>query len=1014
MAGCNALKDMDVNEDISLREYLHLLAKRVKSPPCIDKYDEFLIEVWDFFSLRAAAENYYDKHRYVAKTRNGALPITWQKLKETWLTAGPPEQPITLIAKRNFNDIRAIAHNLRKVLSRVRQKVAIAHVQQVDAHCLRWLTRQPGYTAAEKGGVRQEILGVVRVENYNTLENRVLKDFLKRCVGLATMYLRNYEGEYSAHINIKSVSRFKNLCLGCLAIDNFDNIQDLHDFPQPNYVLQQDRLYSKVWASYCDILRIEDVAERLWNQRAQVHQLYTKCNECIPLHCSPYAKYRTYLWVNPIDGKKEILEAPIWENELAEEEIQEPVPPQEEVQIIDFTFPWDERSTLVYPSSHPNARPFIQNGHRPSLEHGEEVILHNILQKQNSVQLQDYFRQLHGLLGGSRWVVLVPDNWDVQWLEKVKRAHPPVLSRDKMFLLWRSVAAVLGMMEKQEFACNESLVIADGYTVPNYNAIEIRFMREVDTGRILPQRASTRLHSSELSHCKDLRFIINKSFNQSKYVYNLATLDTQRLGIGKLRPDNFITDNSRISYSYNDEILYIGVRRYLREASDGFISYFDERDALLLVVQNRAEEVEFKTLVEHEECSPGGKSYAKELKDSGVFLPQGNSSFLLYLLEGVPQDDAPLKGLDIKLDQNAPKTTPISFNVQMTPGQGLARVECEADFLEERLFLDLTEMKDSSKTKAIIEREMKRHFPPVMPYVEASEDLWDNVEYEVKRYLMVKGSRYPMADAFAKARSYWGHGKVFDDQKMSPIDILKRENVFGNDPQHRVPENKGINWDALFVRLAEDYKRTRNSDILRLIAWTYQCEAECYEPIRKSLYKYYVKLYGDLSSIEISFCANNFAQNDRRVSEILARALERIGKGEYRLDELRLSYNLMQFHPKSLKLVDTSICNKAMWRLMNDYNSFPFWIKGKWQTEWGGGKATQAAGYYIKCMLFLLHRRRFDSHFFKCSEEWCPEGFLNQRLPQNTDALKDHEQTRIAFINYARGHGTIKGIPLGD
>lgn len=1013
MAGCNAVKGMDINEDISLREYLHLLAKRVKDPPCIDEYDEFLIEVWDFFSLRAAAENYYDKHRHVAKTRNGALPITWQKLKETWQTAGPPEQPITLIAKRNFNDLRVLAHNLRKVLSRVRQKVAIAHVQQVDAHCLRWLTRQPGYTAAEKGGARQEILGVVRVENYNTLENRVLKDFLKRCVGLATMYLRHYERKYPAHTNIKSVSRFKNLCLGCLTIDNFENIQDLHDFPQPNYVLQQDRLYSKVWTSYCDILRLEDVAERLWNQRECVHQLYTKCNECIPLHCSPYAKYSTYLWVNPIDGRKEVLEAPVWENELGDEIIYEPNPPQEDVQIINFTFPWDNRSTLIYPSSHPNARPFIQNPHRPSKESGKEVVLSEIVRTKDGAQLQDYFRQLYGLLGGSRWVVLVPDNWEAQWLEKVKRAYPPALSKNKLFLLWRSVAAALGMMEKQDFVCNESLVIADGYTVPTYNAIEIRFMREVETGRILPQRASARLHSNESPNVKDLRFVVNKSFSETKYVYNLATFDTERLGTGILSSCNFISNDPKLLYFNDDEILRTGVRRYLQEESEGLISYFDERETLSLVVQNRAEEIEFKTLVEHEECSPGGRPYSKKLEDSGVFLQQGHSNLSLFLLEGKSQDDAPLKELNVKLDQEMSKTIPISFDVQMTPGQGLASVACEADFLEEELFLDLTEMKNSSKTKASIEREMKRHFPPVMPYVEASEELWSNeIAFELNYYLMDK--RYPRAETFAKARSYWGHGKDFDPERMSPIDILKRENVFGNHPKHRTPRNMKIDKGALFEKLAKDYNRTHNKDILRLIAWTYQYDAECFEPIRKSLYEYYVKWHGSLNPIEVSFCANNFAQGDSRVSEILARALDCIGKGGYEIDELRLAYNLMQFHPKSLESVDTGICNKAMRHLMDDYNTYPFWIKGKWQTGWGGKNETKVAGYYIKCMLFLLHRRRFDSNFFKCSETWSPSGFLNQALPPITLALQNHEQARIAFINYARGHGSIEGVPLGD
>jgi hypothetical protein len=280
----------------------------VKDPPCIDSYDEFLIKVWDFFSLRVAAEQYYKEHKYVAFSPHGALPISWEDLRDIWKSSGPPEQPITLIAKRNYNDVNSLIRNLRKVLNRVRQKVAIARVQQVDAHCLRWLTRQPGRSAAEKGGSRQEILGVVRVENYNTLENRVLKDFVQRCIALATMYLRRYDvAPYHDHVNVRAVVRFKNLCIGGLSVPELENVSDIREFPQPNYVLQQDRLYSKIWSSYCDILRQEDVAEKLWNKRDEIDDLYDRCSSGIPIHCSATAKYCTPLWVNPLMVVKKLL-----------------------------------------------------------------------------------------------------------------------------------------------------------------------------------------------------------------------------------------------------------------------------------------------------------------------------------------------------------------------------------------------------------------------------------------------------------------------------------------------------------------------------------------------------------------------------------------------------------------------------------------------------------------------------------------------------------------------------------
>ena len=1019
---------MKVKDDISLREYLHLQVKRVKDPPCIDKYDEFLVEVWDFFCLRVAAEQYYDANKHVAYSRHGALPVSWELLRDTWMTIGPPEQPITLIAKRNYNDVNALIGNLRKVLNRIRQKVPIARVQQVDSHCLRWLTRQPGRSAAEKGGSRQEILGIVRVENYNTLENRVLKDFLSRCVALSTMYLRRYDTEvFHGHVNVKAVTRFKNLCVGGLLKQEFENVSELHEFPQPNYVLQQDRLYSRIWSSYCDILRQEDVAEKLWDKREEVEKLYHRCMAGISLNCSSKARFCTPLWINSLDGRNDVIENPIWENELGDVDVVVPQPPVSSVVTVNFTYPWDARCELVYPVRHRNARPFLQNPHRPSLEPGEVVRLGEILRKRDEKKLRDYFRQLYGLLRGDRWIVLTPDDWEAEWLEKVKRAQPSALAKDKVFLLWRSVAAALGVMETRNFRYKESLVVADGHMVPSYNVVELRFMRDPKSHRVLPQRSSVRLHGSTVPNCTDVRFYLGCSFSDQSAVYRLGEKSTYRLGTGMLSSANFVVPTSTFNYSETDSLLLAGVKRFVREESQELTSYFDERDALSLVVQNRREEVEFKTLVEHEECSPGGKAYFGALTKGGA-LQMGATKLTLNLLEGEQRDDALLKEMVVNLEEKAPNTSDIYFEASMTPGQGLASVLFKVDCIDKPLSLDLRELHLSKYTKSRIEREMKRHFPPVMPLVEASEAIWEGVPARHWRtiaesvYAYLNDGEIPPPDTFAQAQPYWGKvdptgktsyrkfgdSRYFDESVMSPIDKLKRENVFGNSPIHRTPRDVDMNWGALFRRLSQDYKDGKN--VLRLIAWSYQYDAPYFEFMRKAFYDRYVKWSGDLETMEITFCANNFPSNDLRVEGLVDKVLSRIGKGQYKQEELRLAYNLMQFHPESMRGMSSDVCEKAMNRLGYDYNHYPFWRNG----SWGGGGSTKAAGYYLKCMLFILHRRRFDPTFFRRAETWTPGGFLGENLPTHTDSLQNHERTRIAFIQYVRGRGTIDGIPLGD
>ncbi len=1016
---------MTVKGDISLREYLRLQARRAKDPPCIDAYDEFLIEVWDFFSLRVAAEQHYEANRHVAHSRHGALPVSWALLRDTWSKSGPPEQAITVIAKRTYGDVNALIGNLRKVLNRVRQKVAIARVQQVDSHCLRWLTRQPGRSAAEKGGSRQEILGVVRVENYDTLENRVLKDFLSRCVALSTMYLRRYDTEaFHGHVNVKAVARFRNLCIGGLQERKLEAVSELREIPQPNYVLQQDRLYSKVWSSYCDILRQEDVAEKLWSKRERVNELYTRCQNGIPLHCSPKARFCTPLWINPIDGRKEIIENPVWENELGEVDVASPRPPVSSVVTVNFTYPWDARRELVYPIRHPNAQPFLQDPHRPSREPGKVVTVNEILRKRDGKRLQDYSRQLYGLLKGDRWIVLVPDDWEVGWLETVKRAQPSSLNG--MFLLWRSVAAALGAMEIREFLEGESLVVADGYVVPSYNAVELRFMQDPKSNRILPQRSSVRLHGNETPNCADVRFRLGRPFGDQDSVRRLGGASAFRLGTGLLSSSNFLPSSPTFEYSEEDALLQAGVNRFVREEAQGLVSYFDERDALFLVVQNSREEVEFKTLVEHDERSPGGQPY-RGAPTKGGTLQMGATELKLYLLEGEPRDDAPLKDMVVKLDEKATASSDISYEASMTPGQGLASVLFKVDCIDKPILLDLRELRDSEYTKSRIEREMKRHFPPVMPLVEASEAIWRTIAESVRNYL--NGWSIPPPGAFAQAQPYWGEvdptGKTsyrkfgesrdFDESTMSPIDRLKRENVFGNSPEHRTPRDANVDWTALFDRLAKDYKLAKDynrsgKNVLRLIAWSYQYDAPCFEFMREDFHERYVKQSGDLDTMEITFCANCFPPDDSRVEDLLREVLSRIGKGQYKQGELRLAYNLMQFHPESMGGVPSDTCEKAMNRLAYDYNRYPFQPHGMW----GGGESTKAAGYYLKCMLFILHRRRFAPSFLRRDEDWTPTGFLGESLPTHTETLRNHECTRKAFIEYVRGRGTIDGIPLGD
>lgn len=1011
--------------DTTLREYLRL--QRKKAPPCIDEYDTFLLQLWTFFELRSAAEDYFDKHRYLARSRSGALPLTWTEIKRVLDCGGPPEQPITRIAKANFADVDELIRNLRKVLSRVREKVNIGRVQQVDAQCLRWLTRQPGRNAIEKAGSKQEILGVVRVENYNTLENRVLKDFMQRCFDLASMYIRvnenKHNGRWKGHETLKMVSRFRNLCSAGLSLEVMGAVRSLAEMPQPNYVLQQDRLYCKIWKAYCVLLRQEDVAEKLWDRRGEVDELYNKCTGGIAKHCSPRAKYHTNIWFNEIDGRKPLVENPCWRNELASTDIVEPELPRDEVGIVDFAAVWDNRTELIYPKDHPNAYPYIKNPHRPSLDAvAEEVSLQNILLNNDDQKLKDYLRSYYGLIGGKEWIILTPDNWSSEWIDKVVRARPAALLSRKVFMLWRSIAAVLG----SDFGLRrngKTIMVHDCFQFPFVNHCLIKYVCggvENGNGAALPQRASKILHGENCQE-GERRFWLREKHGDGKLAQELSHVGDEHLHVG-----------FGSSEENRHNILVRGAKRYVEARDQCVVCYYDELDPLWLVVQNRAEEVEFKVLIGHNECHPGGKEYVGE-RIHGGRLQMSSRKVSLNLLWGHQSDTAKLKQVEQDLDESIERDTDIHFEARVTPGQGLATIMFTAAFIKEPRPIELQNMKDTDLTKARIEREMKRHFPPVMPYVEASWGLWQEVRDCTLAYInglrgkIDTGSFYRPRPYFksdsqgAEALALFAVENVFDPDTMSPIDKLKRINVFGNALEKRFPEN-GVQWALLFQKLADDYKRSHGGNC-KLIAWTYQDEkGDAFEFIREDLFNRYVKRKEALSTVEYTFCSNCFNDDDARVPKIVETVLGRIANHIAGEEEYRLTYNLLQFHPKALKDISSELCEAAFKWVYKKYNTEPLIDERGFIFPGGQGHATKLVGYYLKCMMFLLHRRRFDPKFLHRDESWKPHGVLaidiipriNLRDGKEYPSQRAHADLRKSFLNYVRGHGKIEGIPLGD
>lgn len=227
---------------------------------------------------------------FVHEIRDGAFPrdVCWEGIAngmvfvsvdhalEVWAAVDKSDEPrralIVQLAEVLPDLLTDVCARPRKILTRVREIQAAGRVQQVDSGCLRWLARQPGRTVAEKAGPRQRVLAVVRRENSDTPENRVIRDLLVRALHAANRYLREYR-ENTMHARVMLVLRFRRLLRQLLNDSEISTVRPLVGIAQPNYVLQHDPRYRPLWKEYVRLVNQQLAEDSVWRWR---HRLWAE------------------------------------------------------------------------------------------------------------------------------------------------------------------------------------------------------------------------------------------------------------------------------------------------------------------------------------------------------------------------------------------------------------------------------------------------------------------------------------------------------------------------------------------------------------------------------------------------------------------------------------------------------------------------------------------------------------------------------------------------------------------
>lgn len=220
--------------------------------------------------------------------------VPWEVAEHIWCqdtTAEktPPRDLIVQHAEELQRIVERLANHPRRVLNRIRERLPIARLQELDSACLEWYVRQPGTTATEKAGSRQSLLGVARHENFNTLENRVLRAYLRLAANAATSYSALYSALRRSQ-RMVMVERFGRVCR-MLDRELAEVGITLPSQPiMPNYVLQQDVNYRRIWQGYLALLRRKEDVDNIWRWQGRLWAEFTRLSLLVALRSLPSAR----------------------------------------------------------------------------------------------------------------------------------------------------------------------------------------------------------------------------------------------------------------------------------------------------------------------------------------------------------------------------------------------------------------------------------------------------------------------------------------------------------------------------------------------------------------------------------------------------------------------------------------------------------------------------------------------------------------------------------------------------
>jgi hypothetical protein len=197
----------------------------------------------------------------------------WKDLRDAWRRAEKEDDPLMAEIVRQANElvphIKDLEKKIRRILRRDTEKIQLDRVQEMDRASMRWLSKQPGTTLAQRAGSSQRILAIVRKENFDTIENKVLRSYLI----LAEKVTKDWLDDNKRAISTKryqSVEKLRKISRNFARYLKSLGVGEATADVTPNYVLMQDKNYNKVYDAWIRLLRRESILDDLWAWQGEI------------------------------------------------------------------------------------------------------------------------------------------------------------------------------------------------------------------------------------------------------------------------------------------------------------------------------------------------------------------------------------------------------------------------------------------------------------------------------------------------------------------------------------------------------------------------------------------------------------------------------------------------------------------------------------------------------------------------------------------------------------------------